>query len=587
MDRRILTAPLMFFVFILFFAVFSRAAFAKVQVKVEVQGVGGAVKKNVLSFLSIEKLRKSPELNDDMVKTLFGRAPGEIREALQPFGFYTPKINRRLAKEEGQWQAVFIIDPGQPVRISKLELQITGVGASQAPFEDFKKTFPLKQGGVLNEQAYEKAKQNLQEIAANYGFLNATMTRHQILVYPERHEAQVFLDLDSGPQFRFGDVTFMQTKNIFSSRFLEKFITFKKGDPYNGTVLVAFQDALSSSEYFSMVQVAPELKKAVGLYVPIVATLTAAKRYQISVGAGYGTDTGPRGRIDWLDRWVNRRGHRMEVNLRLAQIRQNAIWRYIVPLDHPLTNHLDYTAGFLHESTSIETSQSYFAEFSYTRAISPHWLQTLYFEVERVYFTVADESATDKLILPGATWTYKKATAELYSNEGVRLIADVVGTSKAMLSSVSFIQGRLRPKYVHGIGGFGSLILRGDAGATAVNNFLRLPASYRFFAGGDNSIRGYSYKTLGPENSLGLVEGGKYLLVASIEYVQKIYGKWGLAFFYDGGNAFSQFPPEWKSGAGTGIRWSSPVGPVRLDFAWAISDPSPAFHIYVGIGPEI
>ena len=568
------------------YAALPRAALAKMQVKVDIKGVGGDVKKNVLSFLGLGKFSKSPGLNDDLVKTLYGKAPGEIREALQPYGFYTPKINGRLFKKDGNWHAVFVIDPGQPVRISEVDLRITGEGANQPPFENFTKTFPLRQGDVLNEQAYDKAKQNLLETASNSGFLNAAMLRHQILVYPQRHEAQVFLYFDTGPQFKFGDVTFIQSKKILSNRLLQRYIPFKKGDPFNATVLVSFQDALTSSQYFSMVQVAPEVKKAAGLYVPIVATLTPAKRYQISVGGGYGTDTGLRGRIDWQDRWVNRKGHHMEVDLRLSQLIQNAVWRYIVPLGHPLSDHLDYTTGYVHENNNIWTSQSYFGQVSYTRAISVHWLQTLYFRVERVYFTVADESATDKLFLPGATWTYKKAPASLYSKEGIRLIFNVRGTAKAMLSSVSFIQGRISPKYVRGIGGFGSLILRGDIGATAVNNFLRLPASYRYFTGGDTSIRGYSYKTLGTKNAQGQVEGGKYLLVASAEYAQKIYGKWGLAFFYDGGNAFSQFPPVWKSGAGTGIRWASPVGPVRVDFAWAL-EPGHTFHVYVSIGPEI
>ena len=569
---------------IIFSSGFAQAANTAVTVKVEVQGVGGALKKNVLNSLSLKRYQKAPEFNEDIMKSLFDKAPAEIQKALQPFGFYSPKINNSLLKQNGTWHALFRINPGEPVRISKLDLRITGEGARQAPFENFIKTFPLKQGDVLNQQVYEKAKQNLQDIAANYGFLKASLVRHQVLVYPGRRQARLFLSLDTGPQFRFGDVTFEQ--NTFSNSFLEKFVTFKKGDPFNETVLSGFQDELSSSDYFSEVQVVPVVSNAAGLEVPIDAKLTVAKRYQISLGAGYGTDTGLRGWLDWLDRWVNRKGHKMEVDLRLAQVRQNAIWRYTVPLDHPLTNHLDYSLGYLAESTDIETSETYFTEFSYTRAISAHWLQTLYFKVEREHFTVADESATDNLLIPGGTWIYKKAPPQPFANEGIRLIADVSGTSKAVLSSVSYIQARLQPKYIHGISGFGSLILRGDIGATEVDNFQRLPASLRFFTGGDNRIRGYSYKTLGPKNALGLVEGGKYLLIGSIEYVQKVYGKWGAAVFYDIGNSFNTFPPVWKPGAGTGIRWLSPVGPVRLDFAWAIQA-SPAFHIYVSIGPEI
>ncbi len=562
------------------------AAETKIRLDVKVEGVEGKLKKNVLSFMSIERQKNSPELNEDVMKALFDKAPDEIRTALQPFGFYTPAIKSELIQKNGGWLAVFRINPGEPVIITKLDLRITGEGAGKPAFEDYIKTFPLKKGQILDQQAYEKAKRNLEQTAADHGFPNAALTTHRILVYPKRHEAEISLSLDTGPQFKFGDVTFIQSRNVLSTRFLQKFVTFKKGDPYDVSALLALQDALGTSGYFSRANVTPLPQKAAGLLVPVEVTLTPAKRYEVSVGAGYGTDTGLRGRIDWLDRWVNRRGHRMEVDLGLAEIKQNAIWRYIVPY-HPPATHLDYSLGYLAEDTTIEKSETYLAGSSFTRPLSPRWLQTVYFNVEREHFTVAGETATSRLIIPGGTWTYKKAPAAPYVNEGIRLIADVRGTAKAMLSSVSVIQGRLRPKYVRGIGGFGNLIVRGDVGATEVDNFQRLPATLRFFAGGDNSIRGYSYKTLGPKNSEGLVEGGKYLLVASIEYDQIIYRKWGAAVFYDGGNAFSSFPPTWKSGAGAGIRWLSIVGPVRIDFAWSISDPSPAFHVYVSIGPEI
>ena len=587
--RKIPRAPLIVLMaglFIVSLAGLFQTASAAMRIKVQVEGVEGELKKNVLSYLSIESQRKSPEMNEEIMRSLFRKAPDEIRTALQPFGFYTPVIKSSLVRKDGGWQAIFIIDRGQPVIVTKTSIVITGAGAGEKSFEDFKAAFPLTTGKVLNQPAYEKAKHLLEDTAINHGFLKAAFTRHQIFVHPGTHTAQIYIGFDTGPQFLFGPVTFVQKRNILSLRFLRKFLNFKTGDPYNVTALVTFQDNLSSSGYFSSVQVTPERGKAVGLMVPILVKLTPAKRFQISLGAGYGTDTGLRGRLDWTDRWLNRRGHYMKVDLALAEIMQYAVWRYIVPY-HPPAAHLDYTLGHFAESTDIETSEKYQAGVSYTRPISPHWFQTLYFNVEREHFTVAGETATTKLILPGATWTYKKIPPSAYANEGIRLILDVKGTAKAMLSSVSMVQGRMRPKYVRGIGGFGSLILRGDAGLTEVDNFQRLPASLRFFAGGENSIRGYSYKSLGPKNAQGLVEGGKYLLIASIEYDQIVYKKWGAAIFYDGGNAFNTVPFTWKSGAGVGIRWFSLLGPVKVDFAWSISQPSPSFHVYVSIGPEI
>ena len=581
MVRKVLCALLI----VMLAGVFQAAA-AKTLIEVKVEGVGGKVKKNVLSYLSLEKQKKAPELNDEIVNSLYARASEEIRTALQPFGFYTPTIKSSLAKKDGRWQAAFSIDPGPPVRIEKLDFRITGEGAGQAVFRDFVKKYPLKTGDVLNEQVYDKAKTSLEGLAEDSGYLNAGWTDHRILVDPKRHTAAIYLDFNTGPQFRFGDVTFIQTKKILNRRFLRKFVTFKKGDPFNVSALLNFQDSLNISGYFSQVLVTPLRGQAVGLLVPVQVTLTPAKKYQISVGGGYGTDTGLRGRINWVDRRLNRKGHKMEVDLGISEIKQIAQWRYIVPY-HPPAAHLDYTVGYTAEDTDIEKSQTYMAGVSYTRPLSPRWLQMLYFNVEREHFNVAGESATSKLIIPGGTWTFKRAPASPYANEGILLIVDAKGTSKVMGSSVNVVQGELRPKYVRGVYGFGSLVLRGALGATWVDNFQRLPATLRFFAGGDNSIRGYSYKTLGPKNALGQVEGGKYLLTASIEYDQIVYKKWGAAVFYDGGNAFSSFPPTWKSGAGVGIRWLSPVGPARIDFAWSISDPNPSFHVYVSIGPEI
>ena len=559
------------------------------RLQVQVNGVSGELKKNVLGYLSIERERNSPEMNEDVMRSLFRKAPGEIRTALQPFGYYSPAIKSSLVRKDGGWRAAFNIAPGRPVIIMKTSIAITGSGAKKKIFENFRTAFPLKPGQVLNQPAYDKEKRLIEEAAINHGFLNAVFTRHQIFVQPAAYKAQIFLSFDTGPQFRFGPITFVQTpKSILSQKFLRKFLTFKTGDPYSTSALVAFEDNLSASEYFSGVQVTPEKGKAAGLLVPLLVKLTPAKHFQISLGAGYGTETGFRGRLNWMDRWLNRRGHRMQVDMALAQIEQYAVWRYIVPY-HPPRTHLDYTLGYFAESTEIEESQTYRAGVSYTRPISPHWFQTVYFNVEQEHFTVAGETANSKLILPGSSWTFKKVPPSAYANEGIRLLVDVRGTAKAMGSSVSMVQGRLRPKYVRGIGGFGSLILRAEGGATEIDNFQRLPATLRFFAGGEGSIRGYSYKTLGPKNALGLVEGGKYLLTASIEYDQIVYKKWGAAVFYDGGNAFDTIPFTWKSGAGFGIRWFSFLGPVKMDFAWGISEPSPAsaFHIYLSIGPEI
>ena len=285
---------------IILLAGLSQAAGARTRIQVHVEGVDKKLQKNVLSFLSLEKDSKEPELNDEIVKALFARAPDEIRAALQPFGFYTPDIKSSLSRKNGTWQAVFRIQPGARVIIRKMVFIIRGDGAGTPLFMNFRKNFPIKEGGVLNEPLYEKAKRDLELLSSDKGYLNSSWIEHKILVYPERHAAEIYIEFDTGPQFKFGDVTFTQTRTILDTEFLRKFVNFRKGEPFSQSVLLAFQESLSSSNYFSQVQVTAETRQAVDLIVPIKVVLTPNKRFQIYVGGGYGTDTGLRGRINWV-----------------------------------------------------------------------------------------------------------------------------------------------------------------------------------------------------------------------------------------------------------------------------------------------
>ena len=109
----------------------------------------------------------------------------------------------------------------------------------------------------------------------------------------------------------------------------------------------------------------------------------------------------------------------------------------------------------------------------------------------------------------------------------------------------------------------------------------------RFFTGGAQSVRGYAYQSLGPVDANGEVTGGKYLVVGSIEFEHSFKNKWGVAAFYDVGNAINDISDDLKKGTGIGVRWKSPVGPVRIDLASAISLEGNPWRIHITIGPDL
>jgi len=143
-------------------------------------------------------------------------------------------------------------------------------------------------------------------------------------------------------------------------------------------------------------------------------------------------------------------------------------------------------------------------------------------------------------------------------------------------------------KWIHSLTPRTRVLLRGRAGYLAENEFERLPPSVRFFAGGDNSVRGYDFESLGPTDINGAVVGGNRLLETSIEIEREVLPRWSVALFVDHGNAFDSTNLDGRTGAGIGTRWRSPLGPVRLDLAWPVDDDiEHGARLHVSLGPDL
>ncbi|MFZ2171476.1 MAG: BamA/TamA family outer membrane protein, partial [Methylococcaceae bacterium] len=191
------------------------------------------------------------------------------------------------------------------------------------------------------------------------------------------------------------------------------------------------------------------------------------------------------------------------------------------------------------------------------------------------------------LLVPGGSWLKSVSNEPLRPTSGYRLKFDVSGSYKNPLSDVSFLQGALSALWIHPLPWNSKFIGRTDLGATLVDQFDKLPPTYRFYAGGINSIRGYDYKELGPKDSEGNVIGGKFLTVLSLEYEKAVFDDWGVAAFIDSGNAYNPGNIQLKTGAGIGVRWYSPFGPVRLDFAIPMNESNSSFQIHFAAGARL
>ncbi|HEX5340298.1 MAG TPA: autotransporter assembly complex family protein [Gammaproteobacteria bacterium] len=563
----------------------ARAA-ERPQISVQIQGISGELLRNALAYLSIQSYHDTPDLTQGLVERLNARAPQEIRKALEPFGYYDAKVVSELTETAGGWHAQYTVTPGEPVRIRNIDIALSGAGRNDAVFESYISALPLQSGAQLNQPGYERLKQQLQELAAHHGYLDAHFTTSVLRVDPPRHWADIELQLDTGPRYYFGKLTFVQ--DFMRDSFLSRFVKFKPGDPYDARLLLGLQYALGDSDYFNSVDL-ESLRKQAGPEhrIPIRITLTPRKRNLYSLGLGYGTDTGPRTTLAWENRRLNGLGHRFGVQLQYSRILEVAQINYIVPLSNPAWQRLRYSLG--------NTRQVFGGGISYTTTFGINrntllgaWSENQYLNLEHDRSDLADSNLTSTLVVPGLSFSRSISDNPSYPTHGYRAALDIRGSSDRLGSDVSFMQLHLSTKLIISLTDTTRLLLRGEAGATVVDDFNALPLSQRFYTGGDQSVRGYKYNSIGPRDSKDNVIGGKYLVVGSLEVDHRFGQVFGVAAFVDTGNVTNSFQTALEKGVGIGLRWRTPVGMVRFDIAHPIKRPDlDRVLIHVSIGPDL
>jgi translocation and assembly module TamA len=554
------------------------------KVKVEVDGVRRELKQNILSALSLER-ENDGKLSEERIRKLYAQAPDEIGVALQPYGYYKPQVRPTLRQDGKTWTARFDVDSGPPIKIATVDLQITGPGAEEPAFRQLQSSFPLRPGEVLHHPDYERGKKSLTDLAAEEGYLDAAYQENQVRVDLERYRADVVLHFNTGPQYLFGPVYFHQ--DVLDGRLLTGYIDFKPGDKLNVNKVLQLQNALSDSPYWSRVEVVTRQDQASNLEVPIDVNLVPSKTVRFTGGVGYGTDTGPRVKGAFELRRLNQLGHRAVVSASASQIEQSFQSSYIIPGAFPRTDNLSFNLAYDRQITNTLESKTGLVGTQYT-FLQHGWNETYSLNFQRENYKVGLDKGTSNLLVPSAGLERVRADDRIYTTNGYRLRFTLQGADRGALSDATFLQGLADGKVIRTVGERNRLIGRTQIGYTATSDFRVLPPRFRFFAGGDQSVRGYRYESLGTKDEAGNVIGGEALAIASLEYEYRFLPKWSAAVFYDTGNAFHDFKSGGLAqGAGIGIRWRSPIGPVRADVACGFSDPRHPIVFHLNIGPDL
>ena len=572
----------------------AAAAQAAVVGKVEIRGLDEAMTENVrLSLSLVESIGK--DVSGRRMAYLVREAEDETREALAPFGYYSPEI--QVERDRSNGVVTITVIPGEPVRVRNSTVAIEGGAERDRYMREEVAAFAPGPGAIFDSSLYESSKTRISRRLAERGYFDADFLSRRVEVTRAEHAADIDLRWSSGVRYDMGHVGFEQTPNqIIDPALLGKLVYWDEGSYYHQGKLDRLRTSLVSLDYFSRIEIEPRTDEAAvaddgSKRVPVKVTLTPAKRSIYTAGLSYGTDSGAGVRLGLERRYVNQRGHKALAQIDFAQKRKTATVQYRIPAFAWLDGWYTASVQLADEQTDYMDNRR--VEFVASRSGQVdrklNAVASLHVLRERWAYTGDLDHPGYRygsFTFPSLRAEYVDADDRLYPRNALGGSVLLRGAHEGLGSDAGFLQAHARASWFKGVGTRSRLIVRGELGHTFTGEVVDMPPSLRFFAGGDRSIRGYGYREVGPRiGDFGL--GGKNVVTTSLEFERYFNESWGAAVFVDSGSAFNGKDPDMHTGVGIGVRWRSPVGPVRIDIARGLDDPRSPFTIGLNIGADL
>ena len=549
---------------------FSLSAKSNESPSITIYGVSGKVQTNVEKHLhELQQLKPLSQYTHDELHE-------QIIKSLQPFGYFKANVSVQTLNSK---KLTVSINPGPQTIVSHLNISIVGEGSNNPPLHNLVTNSPLKSGVPFNTEDYNQLKQNLIEQAETLGYMHANFKNAEILIDEGQNTADITLIFDTGSLYFFGQTRFDPT--YINPKLLHRFVPFKPGQTYSADKILQFNNDLSNSGYFSSVLVKPQITD--DTTVPIQVHVEPVPKYSYTLGAGYGTDTGIRGRAALHVIPVNRSGHKFNA-LAQGSFIQNALQaQYVIPGSNPVTDQYSITGNFSNLNYSAGYSNAWLLSLAqqhnvkhYKRVLS---VNALY---EGFHYT-SQESTKQFLLYPKASFTFIKTSNLLFSPSGYNITLNGLAADKLALSTTNFAQVSLDIKAALRIDSL-RLRLYGHAlqGLTAINNINQQPLSLALLLGGTDNLKAYSFNSIGP---------GRIISYAGIEIQKETKKNWYLVAFYDVGDVYNPDSAQFQYDAGAGLMWVSPIGPVKVGLAQAINNrwqrASHSPRLVISMGPDL
>ena len=520
-----------------------------------------AVPASVQTLIQTYFVLPAAPLQDETAHATFQRrAQREIGELLSTEGYFTPTIN--VDKRQ-----VLTLTPGPLTRVSQINIEFTGeLSTDLVRCEKLRAAWRLELAAPFRSEDWESAKTALLDLISREDYAAASITDSKAEVDPATASARLTVVIDSGPVFHFGELAISGLER-YNKNLLLRQMPFHTGDAYQRNLLLTFQTRLQNMPQFASVMVNIDPDPAKYQAAPVKVVLTETRTRRLSVGLGASTNNGARSEINYLDHNFLDSVWNLNSGLRLEQNRQT-FTSSIDTLPDDKGHVLSW--GLADENTLIEGLKTETRKLAVTRSRTLGQIETrtsLNWQQEQLK-PAGGITKRDQALVPDWQWHRRAVDDMLYPRNGTSSEVRLGGGSRQLLSDTNFLRSYAREQIWWPIGvARDTLSLRGEFGYTAAISSVGIPQDYLFRAGGSQSVRGYSYQSLGIHQGAAVL-GGRVLTTASLEYTHWLNSNWGIAVFTDsGGVADALSMLHLSTGYGSGLRWRSPVGPLAFDLA--------------------
>jgi translocation and assembly module TamA len=558
----------------------------------------------LLDYLDVSRFQKAPRseaVTSSELDRLAVGVPAQAKTLLETEGYFSAEVTVSRSDPPGALPLLrIVVVPGPRVAVTRVAIGSTAALAPREPtreepwrdrLDHVREVWPLKPGQPFRQPAWTSAKTaSLAALRAD-GYPTATWKETHALVDATANTAALELTVEPGPLFRLGEIR-VEGIHRFDESAVRRLATFFPGAQHSERLLFDYQDRLLKLGLFEGASVEVDTAGPPEA-APVVVKVRELTQHQANFGVGYSANTGPRASVEHYDRkifglpWVSHSTliygpDQKFLGIELTSYPLENMWRNLFAANIEQLLAADETRN----SSTARVGRSYDSK-----------------RFERLFFAEITQARIDNAALTGAS------VAASFNYHWLRRDVDnvlqpTVGTALALQGGVGYGSGREqradRPDEEHSEGPFLRAYTRFnayrpfggwyanarvEAGQVLVHNRIAIPDTVLFRAGGDNSVRGYGYRTLGPRVN-GVVVGGRVMTTASVELEHAITERLPAllgAVFVDAGSAADRWSELRPSvGVGVGAHYRSPVGALRLDVAYGIDEQRWRLHLSVG-----